>query len=447
MTAHRKMGSGDEAARAAAGPVLNALRSELIVMPRDEVIERHVDMMAFEQQLLATPRFAKVRPALPRSRRAAFVFCAVFATLASCGLSAAGALPAPLQHLTDSIARTLGVPQPHDSSPAPHHAAAGGPKPTSSRPAVSLPAASTPSTAHHRSSAHFASTKAKVKVKVSAKPAVRPSKPVPDGKVPTEPGGVAKPGPTKPSHRIPSKPSPPPSNDSKNTPAGYPDNWRTLAAAAATAQLQTCAQAETLSPKNCPQVATAPGGNTELQSVRWTLVDTPAPPAVVVARVAPGKSGPATTTYVFERFQMGASYTKAGRTYLAYSGGIAAATMSWDGSAFTDVTFASGSAADHLLPGVTVPAFQRPAGASDSALLAVVQAGFSLPVGATAGHWTVTGDPTQGAVVTFDAQQGDYTVTGTYTKTSSDGRSAKGQYTATLFFDGQNFQILSIVGS
>ena len=54
-------GSGDDAARAAAAPALDELRTELLVLPRDEVIENHVDMMAFEQQLLSTPRFAKTR--------------------------------------------------------------------------------------------------------------------------------------------------------------------------------------------------------------------------------------------------------------------------------------------------------------------------------------------------------------------------------------------------
>jgi hypothetical protein len=437
-------GSGDESARAAATPVLNALRSELLVLPRDEVIESHVDMMAFEQQLLSTPRFAKTRAALPRPRRAAFVFLAVFATLASCGLSAAGALPAPLQHLTDSIARTLGVPQPHDTGSAPHHAAASGSQPTTSRPAVVPAASKTP--AHHASAAKSAATKDKTKAKVSAKPAVRAPKPAPEPKVPAQPGKIAKPGPTRPSKRLPS--GPPPSHDSKNTPAGYPDNWRTLADAAATTQLQACAQADTLSPKNCPQVAAPAAANTQVQAVHWTLVTTPEPAAVVVARVYPGKSGPAITTYVYQRFQMGASYTKVGgtQTYLAYSGGIAAATMSWNGSAFTDVTFSSGSAAGRLLPGVTVPPFLRPPGASDSALLAVVQAGFSLPADGPGGQWTVVGDPTQGAVVTFDGQVGDYTVTGTYLKTSGSA-TARGEYTATLFFDGQNFQILSITGS
>ncbi|MGO9877373.1 MAG: hypothetical protein ACLPVY_26640 [Acidimicrobiia bacterium] len=445
MTARDRLpfGSSDESARAAAAPALNALRSELLVLPRDEVIENHVNMMAFEQQLLATPRFAKTRAALPRPRRVGFVFLAVVATLASCGLSAAGALPAPLQHITDTIARTLGVPQPHDTGPA-SHAGAIGPQPTATRPAVALPGAAT-STTHHAS--HRSSSAAvKAKPQVSVKPSSHGSKPVTDLKVQSVPGKIAQARPTGGSHRIKKlKQGPPPSNTSTNTPAGYPNNWRTLAAAAATAQLRTCAQADTLSPADCPQLASAAGGNAQVQTAQWTLVDTPEPAPVVVARVHPSKSGPTTTTYVYERFQMGASYTKVGgtRTYLAYSGGIAAATMTWDGSSFTDVTFASGSAVGHLLPGVTVPSFQRPPGVSDSAVLTVVQAGFSLP----GGQGTVTGDPTRGAVVTFDAQQGDYTVVGTYTKMSTNGTSTTGQYTATLFFDGENLQILSIVGS
>ncbi len=352
-------------------------------------------------------------------------------------------MPAPLQHITDTIARTLGVPQPHDTGPAPHSGAVG-PQPTVTRPAVVVPGAATPTThpVSHRSSS--AATKAKPEV--SAKPSSHISKPVTDLKVQSVPAKIAQARPTPGSHRITKlKQGRPPSNTSTNTPTGYPNDWRTLAAAAATTQLHTCAQAHTLSPADCPQLASAAGGNAQVQSVQWTLVNTPEPAPVVVARVHPGKSGPATTTYVYERFQMGASYTKAGgtRTYLAYSGGIAAATMTWNGSSFTNVTFASGSAVGHLLPGVTVPPFQRPPGLSDSAVLTVVQAGFSLP----GGQGTATGDPTRGAVVTFDAQQGDYTVTGTYTKMSANGTSTTGQYTATLFFDGENLQILSIVGS
>ena len=60
MSARRRIpfGSGDSE-RAAAAPALAELRAELLVMPREELVEDHVDMMHFEAQLLATPRFAK----------------------------------------------------------------------------------------------------------------------------------------------------------------------------------------------------------------------------------------------------------------------------------------------------------------------------------------------------------------------------------------------------
>jgi hypothetical protein len=437
-------GSGEDAARAAAAPALDALRGELLVLPRDEVIENHVNMMAFEQQLLSTPRFAKTRAKMPRPRRVAFVFAAVCATLASCGLSAAGALPAPLQHITESIARTLGVPQPDHTAPT-RHAAAAGPTPTTSRPNVVRPVTPPPSTHHSSPASKAEPTKKKPAAKVAGKvkPAKQTPKPVVQQQIHTTP--VAKAGPTAPSRRTkPRKPGHKPSNDSTNTPAGYPNDWRKLAAAATSAQLQVCAQADTLDPTGCPQIATAAGAG--VQAVQWTLVNTPQP-AVVIARVHQGKTGPATTVYVYMRYQMGLSYTQTGgtETYRGYSGGIAAATMTWDGSAFGNVTFSSGSAEGHLLPGVTVSPFERPAAASDGAVLAVVQAGFSLPADATSGQ--LTGDPTQGAVVTFDDHQGLYTVTGTYTVTATDGTATSAPYTATLYFDGQNFQIVSVAGS
>jgi len=86
--------SGDDAARDAVAPVLNELRAELLVLPSESVVEKHVDMMTFERQVLGTtPRVArKSRAAMSRPRRTAFVLAAVSATVASCGLSAAGAL-------------------------------------------------------------------------------------------------------------------------------------------------------------------------------------------------------------------------------------------------------------------------------------------------------------------------------------------------------------------
>ena len=363
MSARRRIpfGSGDDSHRAAAAPALAELRSELLVMPREELVEDHVDMMLFEAQLLATPRFAKTRAALPRPRRAAFVFVAVCGTLASCGLSAAGALPEPLQHITDSIARTLGVPQPHHTAGA----ALRGQWPQGDHADHRRRA---PRAHNHDSPFRPPKSKALPFVKVHA---VTHTTTPPVQSVQSVQPPIAKARPTVPPKRIkPRKPSPPPSNNSSNTPAGYPDNWRHLAAAAATAQLRTCAQADALSPAGCPQIASAADANAPVQSVQWSLVTAAESEAVVVARVhrgGPNTPGPATTVTVYEPFQMGGSYTQAGAThpYRAYSGGIAAATMTWNGSSFTNVTFSSGSVAGHLLPGVTVPALQRPSGVAD----------------------------------------------------------------------------------
>ena len=464
MSARRRLpfGSGGDSNHAAAAPALAELRSELLVMPREELAEAHVDMMLFEAQLLATPRFAKTRAALPRPRRAAFVMLAVCGTLASCGLSAAGALPGPLQHITESIAHTLGVPQPHHN-PTPQHSGAAGPKASTPAPTIARPA---PTTVHHT-----ATTTSGPKAKTKPAAHVTRHTPTPSiQNVQSTSPPIAKPGPTKPTKRFkPRKPTKPPSNNSSNTPAGYPDNWRRLATAAATAQLEKCAQADALSPAGCPQIATAADASSPVQSVQWSLVSASRSHAVVIARVhsgGPDKPGPATTVTVYEPFQMGGSYTQAGapHPYRAYSGGVAAATMTWNGKSFTNVTFSSGSAAGHLPPGVTVPALQRPSGVGDSALLDVVQAGFADCVTATpdaavpgpvcalgadpaGAPWTVAGDPAQGAAVVHNANRGDFTVSGAYSLTSASGASVSGRYAATLFFDGDNFQILAIAGS
>ena len=69
----------------------------------------------------------------------------------------------------------------------------------------------------------------------------------------------------------------------------------------------------------------------------------------------PSLSGRVTTVVtVYEAFQMSATYTEADGTgpYLAYSGGIGVATMSWNGTSFANVTFSPGSVAGQLPVGV-----------------------------------------------------------------------------------------------
>lgn len=452
MTSRMPFRPNDDEARAAVGSLLGEMRAELLVMPRETVVGEHLQMMAFEEQLLATPRFVKPRAALPRPRRAAYVFACVSATIASCGLSAAGALPEPLQRLTDTIARTLGVPEPHAVEPAPEVSddalePAAAPRVTPTPQATPPPPTTKPVTPK----------------------AVPPTKPLKARPTTTTPRPSTGPNVTPPPHTAPRPVDPkprvipkgeakPPSNNSQNTPPGYPTDWREYAIAAAGWQMQWCAQASTLEPADCPQLATAAGAT----AVQWRLLNDPLDGAAVVAssKVTQdqwGNPSRTTTVTVYERFQMEASYTTdAGTTAVAYSSGIGQATMRWNGSSFVDVSFAGGSAAGQLLPGVTIPSFVRPAAATDASVLTAVQTAFNDCITAAATNPSATcpqfpadaqlnGDPTQGAVVTFDAEQGTFGVTGTYALTSDP--AAIHAYTATLYYDGQAVRVLGIAGA
>jgi hypothetical protein len=453
MTSRMPFRSGDEPERASVAPLLDDLRAELLVMPRETIVEEHLEMMAFEEQLLATPRFVKPRTALPRPRRAAFVFACVSATIAGCGLSAAGALPKPLQRITDTIAHTLGVPEPHHVEPAPHESngalgqpstprvAPGKGRATPTTPKTTTP--KTPATTHHKRVTSHSPTRT-----------THPTGP----KTTTPPEPLIKPRPVKPSKRVnPKGPVKKPSKNSDNTPPGFPDNWRTRAIAAGAKQLQACAASDTLAPADCPQVAIGAG------TVQWTLLNNPQTGAAVVAQSKVtqdqwGNPSRATTVTVYERFQMTATITGAdGTSSVVYSSGIGQATMVWNGSAFVKVSFLSGSAADHLLPGVKIPAFVRPGDATDASALTAVQAALNdcitaagstalpacpqLPAGAQ-----LNGDPALGAAVTFDAEAGTFTVSGSYALTSDAGTPGHA-YTATLFYDGNAFRVLGIAGS
>jgi hypothetical protein len=152
---------------------------------------------------------------------------------------------------------------------------------------------------------------------------------------------------------------------------------------------------------------------------------------------------------VYGLFQLQASYTDGtdSAVHYAYSSGVALATMTWDGSNLLGVTFAGGSVADHLPTGIFVPAFARPAGVTDAIVLSAVQSGFATWVAASGG--SLVGDPTQGAVVSFDSVHGNFTVTGTYSSAPADGSgpAASRSYSASLVANGTVLQLLSITGA
>jgi len=450
---------GDDAARAAVAPLLEELRGELLVLPREPVVEKHLDMMAFEQRVLSAPQVERpVRRVRNRPRRTAFVFGCIAATIASCGLSAAGALPEPLQQITDTIAHTLGVPQPHDDGTS-----------TGTAPSTE-PEATTPSTEHDSSASNPKPDTApdagqpehrKPRVTTTTEPSVTTT---PTSTPPAEPEDPTfPPRPNEPGGRIdPNTPTTePPSDNSQNTPAGYPSDWREQAMNSAAIRLLVCSVTDSLAPAGCPQSAVAAGA----QNVTWRILGDPATTAAAVATTTTNAAGePSTLVTVYDRFRMVATYTRpetGDRQYTAYSSGIAEATMIWNGTFFDHVTMKTGSVEGHVMPGVVVPTFSRPP-LWDAMVAMKVQGAFerctasgppdaSCPAGGlldspTTNESTLNGNVVSAAEVSFDGTTGLYTVTGTYSLTPPSGTAVNGVYTATFFWDNPYLTILSVTG-
>ena len=280
-------------------------------------------------------------------------------------------------------------------------------------------------------------------------------------------------------------PSPAASVSTTSPPPGLPSDWSARAISAAKARLAACAQANSLTPQDCPQSIAAPQSSNSAEAVHWTLLNEPLANAAAVPASASGDTGGATTpgqVTVYGLYQMDVSYTTSGqaiRPYLDYSGGVASATMTWDGTSFQNVAFTQYPVT--LPAGVTVAPFARPTEVSDAAALAAVKAGFhdcvSLKISVatpfvpdcpeqTQGvdpftktvRWVLRGDPLQGALVSFDTQHGDFTVTGSfdlnfifvvrghagYGPNGTHTNPNKGNYTATLAWNGHQLSLLNI---
>ena len=454
------MTARDDAVRAAVAPLLDELRAEFLVMPREQVVEQHLDMMTFERQVLDAPRPVRAprRPRIAsRPRRTGFVLACVTATVASCGLSAAGALPEPLQHITDSIAHTLGVPEAHDTTSGSPSGAGAAPVPT--KPPVSQPGITTPTPSGSTPPAQSSTPKATTPSTRAHRPTTHVTTPSPTTVTPSSEPPAFPARPTKGPHRIDPKPQQkPPSKNSDNTPAGYPTDWRDRAINTAADGLWDCTQAKVLDPPACPQSATASG---TIANVQWALLNDAPLSAAAVAHTTRAADGTThTIVTVYERFQMEVMYTADGNQKIGYSSGVSQATMTWNGSAFDHVTFTDGSVAGHVEHGVVVPGLVRPAGAVDVAVLGALHDTFvactapssngDCPPGGvldtpTAAQSTLVGDPTDGATVRFDPRTGLLVVTGTYSMTTSAGTTVSGTYTASMFFDNLALRTLSVV--
>ncbi len=463
------------------GAIIAALRDELLVAPDEEIVDAQVRMMVLEQQLLAPAR-TPIRAYDPPVRRqdrlgvmprglAALLTC-VLATFTCFGLDAAGALPAPLERITDSIARSLTITRIH-----PHHEGSHVlPAPVAPRPAS--PAGATPIVSGHAAadnsvrpptSASF--TAASIP---SAPPAVVPPQHMKRRIISTPRRKHTGSGSPPPSGNQPTPGGTPPDGKNGGPPPGLPTGWHERAIGAATTALRTCAQATSIAPAGCPQLVLTP--TVRVSAVHWTLVNQPSVGAVAIAETPAAGAGKRASSIVtvYEQFLMTVSYsdgTAGDRPYLAVSSGIASATMTWNGTAFPKVVFGGGPVTT-LPTGVDIPPFRRPS-VTDVSLLAALQAGFGscFPAGVSTGvnvpgcpqadpsGSTLVGDPTQGAVVTFDPKHGTFTVAGTYavsppatTSTTSTTTTASPSpvthaYTATLVFDGGTIQLLSIAGT
>ncbi len=274
---------------------------------------------------------------------------------------------------------------------------------------------------------------------------------------------------------------PPTGAASIQNPPGLPADWAAQAIQTAATGVRSCAQANSLQPTNCPQQANG-FGNTV--SVHWTLLNQPMGGATAVPTDPIGAVGIddyAGQVAVYGHYEMSVSYTTTGqsiRPHLSYSGGIALATMKWDGRSFQNLMIKSGPAT-FLPSGVTVAPFTRPSEVSDAAVLHAVQSGFhdcvtitvtnsaTTPPNCSNGgppldpnfinlHWALNGDPMQGALVSFDTDHGNFAVTGSASMTLSAVRSVPGQpgdpqtfktsgnYTATLVWDGHQLTLLNI---
>ena len=253
MTARRRLPSGPAATRTRRGRA--GARRAARRAPRDAARRDRRGPPRHDGVRAAAPRDAALRPktraALPRPRRAAFVIARACArTFASCGLSAAGALPEPLQHITDSIAHTLGVPQPHHIAGAARTPARAGPKATTAAPHVAAPGAGR---RRHHDAARPRHPRPKTQARRSARASRTARRPA-SRTCSRAPPPIAKAAARRAAEALQAAEAEPRRRrtTARNTPPGYPDHWRHLAAAAATAQLRGVRAGRHAEPRRLP---------------------------------------------------------------------------------------------------------------------------------------------------------------------------------------------------
>lgn len=470
--------------------MLADLRHDLLTPPGESVAAEHLAVLRLEHQLFTSDPQAPARstarsivtPSLAhrararirretstRSRRVIALIATLSVVTGTVSLNAAGALPGTIRHIgdhiTNSIVHTFDTPQP------PHSHASG-------RTGSGTAATAAAKRGSHAQSIALGPTRTGSYATSSNGAQYGPPSPATgsQGTSTSEPGvtqqGTS--GTPDPSGSTPGTIPPPKQTMQKDpgTPPGFPADWRVSAIDAARAQLAVCARAASLTPVGCPQQAFS---STAPTSVHWKILNEPLAGAAALAQVATNASPGQPATYqvfVYGLFQMDASYTVSidpSNPRDAYSGGIAQATMNWNGSGFESVSFVTGPYSQQVPSGASVPPFLRPPSFTDNDVLIAVADGFNACAAAvstpdasvancpqvapenatvTSGVWSLVGDPIPGSSVTFDPAHGDFIVRGGYAMslTEADGTvvPVTGQYTATLCLDGTQLRLISI---
>jgi len=234
------------------------------------------------------------------------------------------------------------------------------------------------------------------------------------------------------------------------TPAGQQQ-----ARAAITAAFASCAQGASSSPgsgSNCPQDA----GLNQSTSGQWRLVGDPTQDLTFGVGQDGNPSGSG-------HYQMVFTYSAFDGTHQQVSAGgyMAALVLSQSDVAVSSIQGTQ-----------STTSLQRPAGATDQAAKSAVAQALTQCAKSTADFvagcpqqlfdsvpinisWSLTGDPLAGATVSFDPSTGIITVQGPLPMTASysSGGVAKSRasttttYAATLLWDGQALQLVTIVGN
>jgi hypothetical protein len=275
------------------------------------------------------------------------------------------------------------------------------------------------------------------------------------------------------------------SNNHQPTPSGYPSDWQARAIEAARQQLANCAQATDLSPSNCPQTTHFISGlGSTPEAAQWTLTQ---PLTSAVAVYTPANFATTTPTVdVYGRYAMTVTYAAQGQAIRPtgdFSGGIAHATMAWDGSSFQNVAFDRSVLASMLPNGVSVAPFARPNPPTNDQVLGAVtnamhdcitlrikptdpdipncpQNGYT-DGSAASGTWSNANgtDPMDGAILNFDPNTGAFTVSGDfdmnlhyvvsgnpgYYNNGPHDEKSSGNYKATVVWNNNALQVVTIV--